>query len=57
MPMNATEAIAEADDSFPLLQFGLFLSAFYALLILILYEARRALERDRAKLLSNVDLG
>jgi hypothetical protein len=56
--MNATEATAEANDSLPLLRFTLFLSAFYAILILFLYYLGNCwLERERAKLLSNFDLG
>ena len=47
--MNATE-LASPEDGFPLLRFGLFLSAFYAVLILFLYYLGNCLiDRERAK--------
>ena len=55
--MNTTEA-TPSEDEFALLHFALFLSAFYALLILFLYYLGNCLiDRERVMFLRSFDLG
>ena len=50
MNETALESKGEASDNLKLLRFALYLSAFYALLILLLYKlGNQWIDRERAK--------